>query len=429
MTKDLTALLHPVTFGCCHTCSNEKCLHSHLGKAFGGDIAMNKCHHVCFGQQFVWVTDCYALKFISSYDSWNPSILHLQMQFMCWDMIIKHLNNVCLTNAGYFSQVSADLCYDPLLKKNFQETNALHCCSPAPTKMPIAPEFQPYFCGPHINSPKSQPPLQGLTMHANVATIPATASLQHLQNWPVSFGCFPQSSDAGNVALCCLNNSKITRAASMLAHFDWAIYGINSSHFLSTINEHGYLFLVVLACNPFVNGHTLFWELSLCSPIHSSAASLLDHIQASGMTSKVTGYLIHYHCYYSSKPIKRFWEMQCQIVKQLESYDHFPLSLHSSIQRMTIAVSTMFINGFWHDGWLVTNTVISFPDTAALCQDQPASFFGCTSTPKPTANPLSCDPPHPSSPAQLHVISGCRLICPSMQSLMAAATLCSISML
>jgi hypothetical protein len=79
MGKDSTALLHPVAFGCCRMRGNEKHLHSHLGKAFAGDIATNKCRHMCFGQQFVWVTDCYELKFILLYDGQNPSILCLQM--------------------------------------------------------------------------------------------------------------------------------------------------------------------------------------------------------------------------------------------------------------------------------------------------------------------------------------------------------------
>ncbi len=266
---------------------------------------------MCFGQRFVWVTDCYALKFILLYDGRNSSILHLQMRFMCWDMIIKHCNDACLTNAYYFSWLGANLCFDPLLKEYVQQAHALCRCSPAPTNMPIALDFEPYFHGPHINSPKSQPPLQGLAMHANVTTIPATAGLQHLQNWPVSFGCSPQSSDAGNVVPRCLYNSKLTRAASMLAHFDRAVYGFNSSHFLSTIKEHGNPFHVIHACDPFVNWRAFFWELTLCSPIHSSAASLLNYFQASGITSKLTGFLIQSHCYYSSKPTKQFWELQC----------------------------------------------------------------------------------------------------------------------
>jgi hypothetical protein len=171
---------------------------------------------------------------------------------MCWDMIIEHQNDACFTNADYFPWLDANLCFNPLLKEYIQQAHVLCCQSPAPSDMTIAPEFQPYFRGPCINSPQSPPPPECLTMHANVATIPATAGLQHLQNLPVSFGRFPQSLVTSDVALHCLYNFKLTQAASMLAHFDWAIYGFDSGHFLLMIKEHGYPFHVVLACNPFV---------------------------------------------------------------------------------------------------------------------------------------------------------------------------------
>jgi hypothetical protein len=133
MTKDSTTLLHPVAFGCRRMRSNEKHLHSHLGKAFAGDVAINKCRHMCLGQRFVWVTNCYALKFILLYDGRNPSILHLQMQFMCWDMIIKHRNDVCLTDVDYFSRLGADLYFDPLLKEYIQQAHALVAAQRLPT--------------------------------------------------------------------------------------------------------------------------------------------------------------------------------------------------------------------------------------------------------------------------------------------------------
>jgi hypothetical protein len=80
MTKDSAALLHPVAFGCHCTHGKKECLHSHLGKVFSGDYAINKCCHMAFGQRFIWVMDCYALKFILSYDSRNPATLCLQMR-------------------------------------------------------------------------------------------------------------------------------------------------------------------------------------------------------------------------------------------------------------------------------------------------------------------------------------------------------------
>jgi hypothetical protein len=58
MTKDSTDILHTVAFGCCCTQGNEKRLHSHLGKAFALDYAINKCRHMAFGQRFVCITDC-----------------------------------------------------------------------------------------------------------------------------------------------------------------------------------------------------------------------------------------------------------------------------------------------------------------------------------------------------------------------------------
>ncbi len=58
MTKELTAALYPVCFGAWKCRGNEVCLHSHLGKCFAGDYAINKNRHYMFGQRFVWVTDC-----------------------------------------------------------------------------------------------------------------------------------------------------------------------------------------------------------------------------------------------------------------------------------------------------------------------------------------------------------------------------------
>jgi hypothetical protein len=217
MTKDSAALLHPVAFGCRCTHGNKKRLHSHLGKAFSGDYAINKCCHMAFGQQFVWVTDCNALKFILSYNSWNPAILHLQMRFMCWDMIIKHRNDVCLTNTNYFSWLGADLCFDPLLTDYIQHIDAIWCRSPMPTEIPIAPEHQPYFCGPRINMPckaiLQQPPTS-----APVAE--PMLGLQHLSHWPVGFRTHAPNAVQHNPTAPSLYNSELIHAARMLAHFD-----------------------------------------------------------------------------------------------------------------------------------------------------------------------------------------------------------------
>jgi hypothetical protein len=79
MTKGSTAILRPVCFGARRFCGNEVRLHSHLGEGFSGDYAINKFCQYVFGQRFVWVMDCYAIKFILSYEGGNPAILRLQM--------------------------------------------------------------------------------------------------------------------------------------------------------------------------------------------------------------------------------------------------------------------------------------------------------------------------------------------------------------
>ena len=125
MTEESHATLDPVAFGCHCTRGNETRLYSHLGKGFAGDWSINKCCHMCFGQRFTWVTDCYAIKFILSYDGCNSAVLRLQMRFMCWDMSIEHRNDHWLTDADYFSRLGADLCFDPLLRDYIQRTDFL----------------------------------------------------------------------------------------------------------------------------------------------------------------------------------------------------------------------------------------------------------------------------------------------------------------
>jgi hypothetical protein len=103
MTKDSTTVLHPVCFGGQRSRGNEVRLHSYLGEMFAGNFAMSKCRHMLFGQQFVWVTDCYAAKFVLSYDGANPAILRLQMRLMCWDLDIVQRPDSQLVNVDYWS--------------------------------------------------------------------------------------------------------------------------------------------------------------------------------------------------------------------------------------------------------------------------------------------------------------------------------------
>jgi hypothetical protein len=99
--------------------------------------------------------------------------------------------------------------------------------------------------------------------------------------------------------------------------FSWAVYGINSEHFVSTIEKRNLPFHIVLACDPFDYGRALFNEFILCPRVLPSATSLLNPIRGSGDQGHINGYLIHSHRYQSSKPTSAFWALQASVVQQL----------------------------------------------------------------------------------------------------------------
>jgi hypothetical protein len=281
MTKDSKALLHPVAFGCCRTRGNERRLHLHLGKGFSGNWPINKCRHTCFGQRFVWVTDCYAIKFILSYDGHNPAILCLQMHLMCWDMDIVNCNDNFLADADYFSRLGANLCYDPLLRAYIQQVRAIKLRNPSPTYLPMLPENMPYYRGHCVRNDNGSSDATASTADVCAPPICNETGLQHLAIWPVSFGLnpgIPLFTIDPMVRAQTLYNSDLTSAAGLLSCYDWAIYGFNSGHFLSTICEMNLPFNVVLACNTFANGRALFQEFIRCPTILSGAPALLDHV-------------------------------------------------------------------------------------------------------------------------------------------------------
>jgi hypothetical protein len=144
-----------------------------------------------------------------------------------------------------------------------------------------------------------------------------TCSLQHPSTWPVSFSQVGPGDCCDLGSSQCLYNSELTWTANMLTHFDWAIYGFNSRHFVSVISKRGMLFCVVLACDPYSNRRTLFWSMTLCKHILDGASLLLDRIRHSGIMSKLTGYIIHSQRQSSTEPTKQFWDIQSQIVTQL----------------------------------------------------------------------------------------------------------------
>ncbi len=114
MTKESTFALDTVCLGAWKCRGNEVRLHSYLGKCFASDYAINKNQHYMFGQRFVWVTDCYTVKFLLSYNGGNPAILWLQMRLMCWSVDIVHRLDWHLVDADFWSRFGVDVKFDPL---------------------------------------------------------------------------------------------------------------------------------------------------------------------------------------------------------------------------------------------------------------------------------------------------------------------------
>ena len=168
----------------------------------------------------------------------------------------------------------------------------------------------PYYWGLHV--PKQLP--EAVPAVAVSHRLIVTGS-QPLANWSISFGVSSLTSNL-DVPIWSLYNSDLSTTAGLLSQFVWVVYGFNSGHFVHMIRDRELPFQIFLAAYPFANGCTLLQELTMCPTILSGAPALLDHIRGSGLTSKLTGYLIHSHPYQVSKPTHKFWDLQAHIVTQ-----------------------------------------------------------------------------------------------------------------
>ncbi len=83
---------------------------------------MNKNRHFCWAIKFKWITDCFGICFILSYDGNNEVVDRLQMRLMLWKMTIIHRNNDWLVDADYWLQSGKNLCFDPLLHEHTKQT-------------------------------------------------------------------------------------------------------------------------------------------------------------------------------------------------------------------------------------------------------------------------------------------------------------------
>ena len=325
MTPGSLGMLHPICFGARRTRGNESRLHSHLGEGFAGDYAINKCRQYLFAQRFVWVTDCYAIKFILSYEGGNSAILRLQMRLMCWDCDIVHRPESQLVDADYWSRLGVDLEYDPLFLEYLQKTCQLRKLNPPTTSLPMLPENMPYYRGPRITTPnlarsssqESDAEAHHInTLITNVASHD-TQAYTHLSNVPVRFGKLSTPTASQDHHQHKLYNSEIASYALNAISFSWAVYAFSNGHFPSTILSRNLPFRITLACDVTASGRSLFGEFAPDATVFSSGNDLLHHIRSSGDRSIVHGYLINTVRFRTSDITSRFWKLQYAIITQL----------------------------------------------------------------------------------------------------------------
>jgi hypothetical protein len=154
---------------------------------------MNKCRHYLFGQQFVWVTDCYVIKFILSCNGANHAILCLQMHLMGWDIDIVHKNDHYIMDTNYWSCLGADLCFNPLFKTYLEITRMLRIQNPLLTLFPLKPKNMPYYRGPQViqpNTSNTHPNTNHNQAIVLMVMVDNCHGLCHLSNILVKFGDF-----------------------------------------------------------------------------------------------------------------------------------------------------------------------------------------------------------------------------------------------
>ena len=271
---------------------------------------------------FVWVTDCYAAKFVLSYDGMNPTILRLQMRLKCWDVDIVHQTDVKLVDANYWSCLGVDIVYNPLLHDYMAYTMKTRVAHPPPTKLPMHPENMPYYHGPRVAqaTPPTAPSVDALHIQSHLTDIILSNGVGNtaLLNVPVRFGTFDGNLTGPQTEACNLLNSEFSCYACQCSQFNWAVYSFSNGHFCSSISSRNLPFQIAIVCDPYESGRALFQEFATGARVFGSGNNLLNHIRASGEMSPIHGYLINdLDRFQKSKVTSSFWKLQLSIIAQL----------------------------------------------------------------------------------------------------------------
>ena len=395
--------LHPVAFGSRKTRGNEVILHSHLGEGFAGDWAINKCRHMAFGMQFTWLTDCYALRFILSYDgNKNPAVLRLQMRLMCWNMTIVHRPGTMMVHPDYLSRLGADLCFDPMLRDYLDKIHALKQANPPVKELPIKRCNMPGYRKKRKVSLDEDEDTVSVTLSTVIHSQSSNGHENHLSNVPICFGCFEAGIDLTQVYKATpLNNSELVLAARHIFHFQWAVYSFNSGHFVVSIQQHSLPFRVVLGAGAFAEGRTLFKEFTDCTMILPGARELYDHVRNSGDTSKIDGYLLHSHRFPNSGATRAFWQLQASIIEEFRNIRQLSLFVALVHPDHDCRSISHFTQTLTKKGWILSDSSLYFPHYGDSVASNSRVIIGVHSNTEEKVEPVHLPAPPQIQPSPI----------------------------
>ena len=161
-----TPRLWSTGFGLQTTQGRDSCLHFHLGEAFALDWAIHKNRAKLWGICFTVLTDYMALRFILTYNGWNPVLLRLQIRFQLWAMDLYHRPGDLIIIPDYFSRYIANLCFDDLARNYLNRT--VNFCQFYPASSgTMLPENMPGYRAYRIRSPMQTKPAVDAAIRAS----------------------------------------------------------------------------------------------------------------------------------------------------------------------------------------------------------------------------------------------------------------------
>eukprot|EP00984_Skeletonema_dohrnii_P006306 scaffold2258_cov84-Skeletonema_dohrnii-CCMP3373.AAC.7 len=351
--------LRPTSFGSRITRGMEPNLHSYIGEIIAGLWAIKHNAIRCFGQRFTWITDCYAVKFILTYEGSNPVVNRLKMQLLLWNMDIVHRNNKWLVDADFFSRCGEALCYDPLWRDYVGRTGDL-LRRHTPATGPMLPENMPGYRRPRITPSATvpEPPINHGTLLSGIllgetfpqpfdeetfsVSMDGSSDLLHecqnnelmirsIHHCAVAFSALDVPPTTAHLPQ--FHNHHLPVIAHSLVTFKWALYGFNSGHFFHISRAHAIPFDVVLAADSTAQGRALLKSIGGCDNVLNGAKELHSYVASSKASSPVNGYMIHSRHISSRRNVIIFWSTHLKIIEQLASkrhLSHVVIQIHPS---------------------------------------------------------------------------------------------------